>query len=407
MTMRRREGSKGDAITVEAVLPISAATVLEALPVSVVVTGSVEEDTPILYANGAFERLTGYTIAEALGKNPRLLQPSPLPRGQVAARRQMAEVVLSRAEGSGRILNRRKDNSAYWAEICIAPLKDDRGVTVGFVAAQLDVTQRVAMDRQLIRERNAAVDHQVSLLLQILWAHSPRAARQSERLCRLVRAAAPDCPHINPRPLALGARLAYVGLVTDTEDVLGLLSKGQELSPPQLATLHAYPEVGAELLSGLPGLEAVSEIVRWHLIPFNPAKPTPGTPVGTAIPRASRVLHVLHELDEQVARMRPPARVLAAMLKDTERFDPDIVKQLGETLPTVIAHGWPGRWEVCAMRVSQLMTGMVLDKDLHDDKGRLLIRQGQEINEAILADLQDLSRRELLRGPIRVARRCA
>lgn len=388
-------------------LPVPAASVLEALPISVVVTGGAEEGTPILYANPAFERLTGYTVEEALGKNPRMLQPSPLPAGQVAARQRMARVVSSESGGQGRILNRRKDNSAFWAEISIAPIRDASGRCVGYVGAQIDGTHRVDHDKQLMQERETAINRQVYLLDRILWAHARLAAKHSEQLCRLAAAAAPCWPDINARTLTLAAHLAYVGLVTDTEDLMGLRERGVELNEAQQVTLAQYPAIGADLLAGIPGLGAVAETIRWHLTPFNPETPAHGAPTGDAIPKTSRVLHLLQELNLLVCRMHPPAQAIAEMAKDPQRFDHALLFELSGYLPTLTQRGWPGRWEAVELPISDLMTGMIFDQDVRDRQGRLLIRKGQEINESILASLRDQARRELVSGPIRAARHCA
>src|SRR5262249_9821880 len=47
---------------------------IEAITQGVVVADAAAPDHPILYVNPAFERLTGYSPAEALGRNPRFLQ---------------------------------------------------------------------------------------------------------------------------------------------------------------------------------------------------------------------------------------------------------------------------------------------------------------------------------------------
>ena len=49
-------------------------TVLSGLPLALVLTNPAFEDNPIVYANAAFARLTGYTIEATIGRNCRFLQ---------------------------------------------------------------------------------------------------------------------------------------------------------------------------------------------------------------------------------------------------------------------------------------------------------------------------------------------
>jgi len=100
----------------------------------------------ISYVNPAFERVTGYTRAEVIGLNPRILksgkhdQPfyetlwSTLRRGDV---------------WSGRVVNRRKDGTLYEAEAVISPVRDLAARIVNYVAVQRDVTRESQLEEQV------------------------------------------------------------------------------------------------------------------------------------------------------------------------------------------------------------------------------------------------------------------
>ena len=105
----------------------------------------------ILYVNPAFERITGYTLEEVTGHNPRILksgiQPDPFYRKLWAT--------LSAGETwQGELVNRRKDGSLFTEEASITPIKDEAGETTGYVAVKRDVTaeqERAAALRQAQR----------------------------------------------------------------------------------------------------------------------------------------------------------------------------------------------------------------------------------------------------------------
>ena len=94
----------------------------------------------ITYVNPGFERMTGYSQAEVLGRTSRFLQ-GPGTSAQTLAEMNRA---LRAGEGfHGDILNQRKDGTPLWLALDISPLRDEQGVLSGFVGAQRDITERV------------------------------------------------------------------------------------------------------------------------------------------------------------------------------------------------------------------------------------------------------------------------
>jgi PAS domain S-box-containing protein len=100
----------------------------------------------ILYANPAFERITGYSRAEIIGRNPRLLKSGRQDAGFY--RRMWA--VLGRGEvWSGHLTNRRKDGTLYEEEASISPVRDAAGKVINYVAVKRDVTHETELEQQL------------------------------------------------------------------------------------------------------------------------------------------------------------------------------------------------------------------------------------------------------------------
>jgi PAS domain S-box-containing protein len=118
----------------------------------------------LLYVNPAFERVTGYSAAEAIGKNCRFLQGPATDAATVAkVRESIAEGRPVRVD----ILNYRKDGSAFWSDLSIGPIRSSDGELRGFVGACFDISDRVRMADDLrsalVRARNA--DHAKSVFL--------------------------------------------------------------------------------------------------------------------------------------------------------------------------------------------------------------------------------------------------
>ncbi len=100
----------------------------------------------ILYVNPAFERITGYTKAEVVGQNTRILrsgaQMDDFYKGMWAT--------LLRGEvWTGQIVNKRKDGTMFQEEMVISPVRDSTGTVVNYVAVKRDVTRERKIEDQL------------------------------------------------------------------------------------------------------------------------------------------------------------------------------------------------------------------------------------------------------------------
>jgi PAS domain S-box-containing protein len=117
---------------------------------SIVITDPNQPDAPLVYVNPAFERTTGYTAEEALGRNCRFLQGED--------REQPALDGLRAAVRGGQhctavLRNYRKDGTLFWNELSIYPVLDEEGGVANFVGVQNDVTGRIRAEEALSEMR--------------------------------------------------------------------------------------------------------------------------------------------------------------------------------------------------------------------------------------------------------------
>jgi len=98
----------------------------------------------IQYLNPAAEQLTGYSVAEALGKRPRLWQSGRQPASLF---QKMWQAISAGQTWKGQIVTRRKDSTLYDAQVTIAPIAGPDGEPVGFVSVQSDISYLKEVDR--------------------------------------------------------------------------------------------------------------------------------------------------------------------------------------------------------------------------------------------------------------------
>jgi PAS domain S-box-containing protein len=119
--------------------------VMDAAPVGITISDPNRDDNPLIYANEAFTRLTGYEVDEVVGRNCRFLQGPETGQGPV---RQMRDAIRAEEAVSVDILNYRQDGTTFWNEVNIAPVRDD-GEVVNFVGFQSDITERKIRQQRL------------------------------------------------------------------------------------------------------------------------------------------------------------------------------------------------------------------------------------------------------------------
>ncbi|MES1940662.1 PAS/PAC sensor-containing diguanylate cyclase [Salinisphaera sp. T5B8] len=108
------------------------------------------DDLPLIFVNPAFERMTGYSHDEVVGRNCRFLQ-----RGRTeAARSEQMRAALAKGQGFSQVItNYRKDDTPFWNELSVSPIHNEHGTVTHFIGFQKDVTQRMLLDEEL-RARN-------------------------------------------------------------------------------------------------------------------------------------------------------------------------------------------------------------------------------------------------------------
>lgn len=104
----------------------------------------------ILYANHAFQQVTGYDAAEVAGERESILSYRVTPR---LVYETMWAQLKRRQTWNGLLVNRRKDGSRYLAELTITPVQDRDGLTTHYLGMHRDVTEEHRLERQAHNQR--------------------------------------------------------------------------------------------------------------------------------------------------------------------------------------------------------------------------------------------------------------
>ena len=121
---------------------------------AILITEAAPLDDPgprIVYANAAFETITGYSEAEVLDRTPRLLQGPETERAVLDDLRAHLEAGMP---WEGRTINYRKDGTPFILEWTVSPVRDEASEIEYWVAVQRDVTDAKEKEDELRRQRN-------------------------------------------------------------------------------------------------------------------------------------------------------------------------------------------------------------------------------------------------------------
>lgn len=148
---------------------------VEQSPESIVITNNHVE---IEYVNEAFVQSTGYSRAEAIGQNPRILQSGKTPPETYAA---LWQAMNRGLPWKGEFHNRRKDGSEYVEFAVITPMRQPNGAISHFVAVKEDITEKQRLAVELDNYRHHLEDVVVQRTAELLEARSlAEAANQAK-----------------------------------------------------------------------------------------------------------------------------------------------------------------------------------------------------------------------------------
>ncbi len=190
----------------------------------------------IEYVNPAFERITGYSKEEVVGKNPRILKSG---KNDPANYRELWDTILRREVWVGQLVNQKKDGSLFSERVTISAVLDDTKEIAHFVAVKQDITHEIQLEEQLrqsqkmeaIGQLAGGVAHDFNNLLTAINGYSSLALQKIEENHPLrnyleeIKKAGDRAANLTRQLLAFGRKQILQPLPINLNDVVGDMNK--------------------------------------------------------------------------------------------------------------------------------------------------------------------------------------
>lgn len=129
-------------------IPYVLSQILDTVVNGVTLSDPDQPDNPIVYANEAFELITGYDREEIIGRNCRFLQGEDHDQPELT---RIREALEQHETVTVTLRNYRKDGSLFYNQFTIRPLFDREGRLIYYLGIQYDVTEKVRAEKELER----------------------------------------------------------------------------------------------------------------------------------------------------------------------------------------------------------------------------------------------------------------
>lgn len=262
--------------------------------------------------------------------------------------------------------------------------------------------QLITSERTLLQQ---TLTGSVRAMADMLSLVAPDAFGRSARVRQWTRAIADELELSSRWELDLAGTLYPIGLVSVPPQVLEkAAATPQKMTAAEKDMLAAAPDVGRRLLTHIPRLKGVANIISLQDRGYDGSGHPERGPVGDAIPIEARILHLLKSLAELSTDDVPRDATLMKLKERAERFDPKVLA----AAQRLWGIGGTGYQTVVGQRLS-----ITLDTILPNDllmapvmlaSGKLLLSEGSRITAAQIERLRNLKKIEVIREPIDVER---
>ncbi len=224
----------------------------------------------------------------------------------------------------------------------------------------------------------------IKVLTDVLSAANPEAFGRSMRIAHYVRHISKKLKLPSPWCVEAAATLSQLGCITLESDLMLRAFSGSALSPDEQAGFDAHPLAAMELLKNIPRLEPASWMIAQQLKHDIPEADSefPGFSAADLL-LGAKIVKVAVAFEQMREKFPAKDAALKRLRERRSEFDSSLLDTLLDLQPL------GGAKQLRKVSTARLRAGMVLDQEIKNGQGVLLVAKGQELTTALIMRLDN------------------
>ena len=225
----------------------------------------------------------------------------------------------------------------------------------------------------------------IEVMAEVLALTNPTAFGRATRVRNYVRHIVTALKLPDTWQYETAALLSQIGCVAIPNDIFDRILTDGSLPPEQAAMLERHPQIASDLISKIPRLQTVAEIVR-----HQGARPPPSAAVNRVVVIGASILSAALDFEELLSLGAAPQEALGALRAEGRKYDRRVLDALAT------AEVFTDKTDVQLVSLLHLRVGMILEEEVRNTKGTLLVSRGHEVSGGSLQRLRNYAALKLL-----------
>jgi ActR/RegA family two-component response regulator len=262
-----------------------------------------------------------------------------------------------------------------------------KAITSGLVQYRLIASEKELLEKTLMGS--------IKVLTDVLSAVNPEAFGRSLRITRCVRHLAAKFHLPSSWSFEAAAMLSQLGCITLDPELIRAAYVGTPLSLESQARFQAHPNAAGDLLANIPRLEPIVWMISQQLAGGVPQKPpqVPELPAEVLV-FGAKMLRVAVAFDNLRMKGASNDEAVQQLRYRSNEFGGELIDAL------VDMKSEESRMELRKVPISSLSVGMILQQDVRNRAGLLVVAKGQEVTHPLLVRLEHFSLARLIDNEI-------
>jgi response regulator RpfG family c-di-GMP phosphodiesterase len=248
------------------------------------------------------------------------------------------------------------------------------------IEAGLEQNRLVNAERELLEQ---TLRRSVHLLSEVLSFSNPAAFGRAMRLRRFVQHVVEKLHLKAGWQYEIAAMLSQIGCVTLPPELVNAVCAGAQMTPEEQKKFDTHASLGSKMLSGIPRMEAITQMIAQQNNPA-PRIEAKSPEQKREIECGIQLLRTALAFESLISHGLSPDEAVKTVRVSMKYVDQAILDSLDG-----VALSFPMQMRDCA--VSDLALGMILQQDLSNNNGLLLVAKGQEITPQWIERLKGFS----------------